>query len=94
VGSDPSSETTSPAYAAAGVDLTASDRAVAAIVGALGGIETGRPSRVVPLPGHYASVLRVSETLGVAFATDGVGSKLVVADRPGGSTRSGSTASR
>ncbi len=83
MGSDPSSETTSPAYAAAGVDLTASDRAVAAIVGALGGIETGRPSRVVPLPGHYASVLRVSETLGVAFATDGVGSKLVVAEQAG-----------
>ena len=73
----------SDAYAAAGVDLDASDRAVGAILGALGAIEAGRPSRVVPLPGHYASVLRVSDTLGVAFATDGVGSKLVVAEQTG-----------
>jgi phosphoribosylformylglycinamidine cyclo-ligase len=73
----------SDAYAAAGVDLEASERAVGAIVGALGAIEPGRPSRVVPLPGHYASVIRVSETLGVAFATDGVGSKLVVAEQTG-----------
>ncbi len=40
------------AYAAAGVDLGASERAVGAIVGALGAIEPWRPSRVVPLPGH------------------------------------------
>src|SRR3712207_1938560 len=73
----------SDAYAAAGVDLDASDRAVGAIVGALGGIEPGRPSRIVPLPGHFASVVRVSETLGCAFATAGVGSTLVVAEPAG-----------
>ena len=71
----------SDAYAAAGVDIDRSDAAVGAIVGALGAIEV--PSRQVPLPGHYASVLRVSDTLGIAFATDGVGSKLVVAEQTG-----------
>jgi phosphoribosylformylglycinamidine cyclo-ligase len=34
----------------------------------------------VPLPGHYASVLKVSDDLGIAIGTDGVGSKLVVAE--------------
>jgi len=71
----------SDAYAAAGVDIDRSDAAVGAIVGALGAIEV--PSRQVPLPGQYASVLRVSDTLGIAFATDGVGSKLVVAEQTG-----------
>ena len=71
----------SDSYAAAGVDIDASDRAVGAIVGALRSIEV--PSRTVPLPGHYASVLRVSDELGIAFATDGVGSKLVVAEQTG-----------
>jgi phosphoribosylformylglycinamidine cyclo-ligase len=69
------------AYAAAGVSISASDRAVAAIVGALREVEV--PKRTVDLPGHYASVLRVSDDLGIAFATDGVGSKLVVAEQTG-----------
>ena len=73
----------SDAYAAAGVDVTRSDAAVAAIVGVLRGIDTGRASRVVPLPGHYASVLRLTDELGVAIATDGVGSKIVVAEQAG-----------
>jgi phosphoribosylformylglycinamidine cyclo-ligase len=69
------------AYAAAGVDLDASDRAVSALVGVLKGIEV--PSRAVDLPGHFASVIRVTDDLGIAFATDGVGSKLVVAEQTG-----------
>ncbi len=73
----------SDAYAAAGVDTSQSDRAVRAIVGVLSTIETGAPSRVVDLPGHYASVLRVAENLGIAIATDGVGSKLVLAEQTG-----------
>ncbi len=73
----------SDAYAAAGVDTNQSDRAVSAIVGVLRTIETGAPSRVVDLPGHYASVLRVSDALGIAIATDGVGSKLVLAEQTG-----------
>src|SRR5881227_1767089 len=70
-------------YAAAGVDVAAADRAVAALVGVLGSIDTGRASRVVPLPGHYASVLRLTDTLGLALGTDGVGSKIVVAEQAG-----------
>jgi phosphoribosylformylglycinamidine cyclo-ligase len=76
-------EHTAPAsaYAAAGVDIDASDRAVSALVGVLQGIDA--PRRAVDLPGHYASVLRVTDELGIAFATDGVGSKLVVAEETG-----------
>ena len=71
------------AYAASGVDIPASDATVDAIVGALRAIEPGRASRVVDLPGHYASVLRVTDELGIAIGTDGVGSKLVVAEETG-----------
>src|SRR4051794_13199426 len=70
-------------YAAAGVDVAAADRGVAALVDVLRTIEPGRPSRVVPLPGHYASVLRLTDTLGLALGTDGVGSKIVVAEQAG-----------
>ena len=44
-------------------------------------IDTGKPSRVVPLPGHYASVVRIDERTGIAFGTDGVGTKMVVAEQ-------------
>jgi phosphoribosylformylglycinamidine cyclo-ligase len=69
------------AYAAAGVDIDESDRAVSALVGVLKSIEV--PSRTVDLPGHFASVLRLTDELGIAFATDGVGSKLIVAEETG-----------
>ena len=71
------------AYADSGVDTRAADRGVAALVGVLGTIDTGRPSRVVPLPGHFAAVLEVAPNLGIAVATDGVGSKLIVAEQAG-----------
>jgi len=71
------------AYARAGVDVGAADLAIGALVGVLRTIETGRPSRVVPLPGHYAAVLEVAPNLGIAVGTDGVGSKLIVAERTG-----------
>src|SRR4051794_35085073 len=70
----------SDAYAAAGVDTDQADAGVGALVGVLRTIETGAPSRSVVPSGHYASVLRVSDDLGIAIATDGVGSKLVVAE--------------
>jgi phosphoribosylformylglycinamidine cyclo-ligase len=69
------------AYAAAGVDIDESDRAVDALVGVLKGIDA--PRRTVDLPGHFASVVRVTDDLGIAFATDGVGSKLIVAEETG-----------
>ncbi|WCB91407.1 Phosphoribosylformylglycinamidine cyclo-ligase [Baekduia alba] len=70
----------SDAYAAAGVDTDQADEGVGALVSVLKTIETGSPSRSVVPSGHYASVLRVSDDLGIAIATDGVGSKLVVAE--------------
>jgi phosphoribosylformylglycinamidine cyclo-ligase len=71
------------AYAQTGVDTAAADRGVAALVGVLRTIDTGRPSRAVPLPGHFAAVLEVAPNLGVALGTDGVGSKLIVAEQAG-----------
>jgi phosphoribosylformylglycinamidine cyclo-ligase len=71
----------SDAYAAAGVDTDQADAGVGALVSVLRTIETGSPSRSVVPSGHYASVLRVTDDLGIAIATDGVGSKLVVAEQ-------------
>ncbi|HEY7622842.1 MAG TPA: phosphoribosylformylglycinamidine cyclo-ligase [Solirubrobacteraceae bacterium] len=73
----------SDSYAAAGVDTSQADRAVEALVGVLRTIELGRPSASVLPSGHYASVLRVAPNLGIAVSTDGVGSKLVVAEQAG-----------
>jgi len=74
---------TQDSYSAAGVSQRNADAAVSALVSHLARIDTGRASRVVPLPGHYASVLRVDERTGVAFGTDGVGTKMVVAEALG-----------
>jgi phosphoribosylformylglycinamidine cyclo-ligase len=73
----------SDAYAKAGVDQGAADSAVAGLVRALGAIQLGRPSAQVPLPGHYASVIKIDERTGIALSTDGVGTKLVVAEELG-----------
>jgi phosphoribosylformylglycinamidine cyclo-ligase len=75
--------TASDAYAKAGVDQGAADSAVAGLVRALGAIKLERPSLQVPLPGHYASVVKFDEETGIAFSTDGVGTKLVVAEELG-----------
>ncbi len=69
------------AYAAAGVDTRAAGRGVGALVEVLRAIDTGRERRSVPLPGHFASVVRVGENLGLALATDSVGSKVIVAEQ-------------
>ena len=71
------------AYTSAGVSQSDADAAVTALVAHLSRIDTGKPSRVVPLPGHYASVLRIDDHTGVAFGTDGVGTKMVIAERLG-----------
>ena len=73
----------SDAYARAGVDTGAADRAIEALVGVLRTIDTGRARRTVPLPGHYAAVVEVAPNLGIAIGTDGVGSKLIVAEQTG-----------
>jgi phosphoribosylformylglycinamidine cyclo-ligase len=72
---------TDDAYSEAGVSQRDADAAVEALVRSLKLIDTGRPSRVVPLPGHYASVLKVSGRIGIAIGTDGVGTKMIVAER-------------
>jgi phosphoribosylformylglycinamidine cyclo-ligase len=73
----------SDAYAKAGVDQGAADAAVAGLVRALAAIKLDRPSLQVPLPGHYASVIRIDERTGIALSTDGVGTKLLVAEELG-----------
>jgi phosphoribosylformylglycinamidine cyclo-ligase len=77
----------SEAYAASGVDTALADDGVAAIVEVLRGIDPGRSSLSVPLPGHYASVMRLPGALapnvGIALATDSVGSKAIVAEQTG-----------
>jgi phosphoribosylformylglycinamidine cyclo-ligase len=73
----------SDAYARSGVDQGAADSAVAGLVRALGKIELDRPSAQVPLPGHYASVIEIAPNLGIALSTDGVGTKLVLAEALG-----------
>ena len=71
------------AYAAAGVSIASSDAGVRALVDVLRTIDPGRESRSLLGSGHYASVLRVSDDLAIALRTDGVGSKLVVAEQTG-----------
>ncbi|HWM11540.1 MAG TPA: phosphoribosylformylglycinamidine cyclo-ligase [Solirubrobacteraceae bacterium] len=71
------------AYAQSGVDTAAADAGVSALVGVLRTIDLGHPSRTVPLPGHFAAVMRIAPNLGIALGTDGVGSKLIVAEQAG-----------
>src|SRR5262245_7978940 len=79
----PSGALSPDAYARSGVDQHAADRAVSALVGVLRTIDPGRPSRSVLQSGHYAAVLQVAPNLGIAVGTDGVGSKLILAEQTG-----------
>ena len=56
---------------------------VDALVSVLRAIDPGRPSLSALPSGHYASVLEIAPGLGLAIATDGVGSKLIVAEETG-----------
>ena len=71
------------AYADAGVDTAQSEGGVRALVDVLRTIDTGRPSRSVLAGGHYAAVLEIAPGLGLALCTDGVGSKLILAEQLG-----------
>ena len=71
------------AYARAGVDTDRAESAVAGLVQVLRTIDTGRPSRAVLGSGHYANVLRLDDRTGIALSTDGVGSKVIVAEQLG-----------
>lgn len=69
------------AYAAAGVSTANADSAVGALVSVLASINTGEPSRAQLRNGHYANVLKVADNLGIAISTDGVGSKVIIAEQ-------------
>ncbi len=71
------------AYAAAGVDSTRAERAVAGLVAVLRTIDPGRPSLAALESGHYANVIRIDESTGIALSTDGVGSKVILAEQLG-----------
>jgi phosphoribosylformylglycinamidine cyclo-ligase len=69
------------AYAAAGVSQGEADRAVAALVASLATAKV--QSRSVLASGHYANVIDLDGTTGIALSTDGVGTKLLVAEALG-----------
>jgi phosphoribosylformylglycinamidine cyclo-ligase len=58
------------------------DAAVAALVGALSASPPAA-SRQVLASGHYANVVRLDDRTGIALSTDGVGTKLVLAEQLG-----------
>ncbi len=70
----------SDAYARAGVSQSDADKAVAALVAALGKPQN---SRSVLASGHYANVIDLDGETGIALSTDGVGTKLLVAEQLG-----------
>lgn len=71
------------AYARAGVSQSDADLAVSRLLAALATAELGRPSRQVDLKGHYAAVMRLDRKTGIALSTDGVGTKLLIAEELG-----------
>ena len=67
------------AYGDAGVSQSAADDAVAELVKAIG----GGGGKQVLASGHYANVVPVGDETGIAVTTDGVGTKLLIAERLG-----------
>ena len=63
------------------VDARRAGSAVDALVAVLRTIDHGGRSRSVLASGHYASVLRLDDRTGIALSTDGVGSKVIVAEQ-------------
>jgi phosphoribosylformylglycinamidine cyclo-ligase len=72
----------SDAYTRAGVSQSKADTAVSALVAALDKGSSGSSRRVLG-SGHFASVIAIDERIGIALSTDGVGTKLLVAERLG-----------
>ncbi len=70
------------AYAKAGVSQGDADAAVASLVAALAASPPAE-SRQVLASGHYANVVRLNDETGIALSTDGVGTKLVLAEQLG-----------
>ncbi len=70
------------AYARAGVSQNEADDAVGALVASLARSAPAE-SRQVLKSGHYANVIRLGTETGIAITTDGVGTKLVIAEELG-----------
>jgi len=67
------------AYGEAGVSQSDADAAVAELVRALG----AGAGRQLLASGHYANVVPIDDATGIAVTTDGVGTKLLVAEQLG-----------
>ncbi len=65
-------------YAKAGVDIFEEERAVKALVSRIRFVRSGFGKPI--LTGHFASVLDFGE-IGIAITTDGVGTKIIVAEK-------------
>jgi phosphoribosylformylglycinamidine cyclo-ligase len=70
-------------YGRAGVDQAGAGSAVRALVDVLAGIRTDHPPRSALASGHYANVLRLDDSRGLALSCDGVGTKVIVAEALG-----------
>jgi phosphoribosylformylglycinamidine cyclo-ligase len=64
-------------------DTGKAGQALDGLVAILKTIDPGRPTSSVLGTGHYASVLALDEHTGIALCTDGVGTKLIVAEQAG-----------
>jgi len=72
----------SPTYAEAGVDIDRCGRALAKMLGWVGRTAEFRPElgrSVLPI-GHFANVLDIGHGMGLAVSTDGVGTKILIAE--------------
>lgn len=65
-------------YANVGVDTAEAQGAVSDLVAVLQTVDV--PSRSVVAPGHYASVIDLGSGTAVAISTDGVGTKVLIAE--------------
>jgi phosphoribosylformylglycinamidine cyclo-ligase len=63
------------------VDNRRAAGAIQSLVGVLAAIDPGRARRSLLASGHYASVVAIDDRTGVALCTDGVGTKLIVAEQ-------------
>jgi phosphoribosylformylglycinamidine cyclo-ligase len=68
------------AYSDAGVDQDLAISAVRALVQALAPLSESPNSRQALRSGHFANVIRIDDRMGIALSTDGVGTKLLVAE--------------
>lgn len=71
-----------PTYAASGVDRAGVSRSLSELLRAVRYRPPPRHGRVVPLPGHYAGLIRIGRET-IAVTTDTVGTKVLLAEEAG-----------